>query len=228
MTLPSWTADQAAAIQAITAIVQAVLTVIALFIAIYVPKQQYSQARKSDAERRTNELADVAAKKADEVAAIRLALNTEVQMVATQCLREFNDWCDAPQPPVQKNLRTAKFPPLAIYEGNTSKIGLLTRGEIVPLIAFSGTLHDLGVAVNEMAITPTSMQILTNPNQGFENQQTLKLLLSNACQKAADFLEVVPVPKAEKSSGFISELRKAEKAMDGAREKLLSPPSTKT
>jgi type II secretory pathway pseudopilin PulG len=200
MSLPFWTADQAATIQAITAIV-------GIAIAIGVPYfQQRSIQQKA------------AKDKSGEIAAIRLAFHTEVLMVAAQCRHEFTSWHDAPPPPSQKNLRTAKFPPLLIYEGNVSKIGLLTRPEIVSLIAFHGTLHDISRVVNDMEGTDITNDVKTAPNQGPENRKTLMLLLSNACQKAADFLGAVPdIPEARNSSTFVSELRSIEKAMEGAR-----------
>ena len=38
-----------------------------------------------------------------------------------------------------KDPRTARLPPLTIFDANAGKLGLLTDDEIVPLIAFSGT-----------------------------------------------------------------------------------------
>jgi type II secretory pathway pseudopilin PulG len=201
--MPSWTADQAATIQAITAIV-------GIAIAIGVPWwQQHKVQKRAEKE------------KAEEIKTLRLALHAEVSMIALQCLREFHDWCNA-SPPAQKNLRTAKFPPLIIYDGNVSKIGLLSRDEILSLIAFSGTLHDIGVVVHDMAGITDTNGIITAPNQGPENRETLKLLLSNACQKAADFIQAVPgISKAEKGPEFVSELRSVEKTMEHGRTKKL-------
>src|SRR4051812_22029642 len=119
MPIPNWTSDQAATIQAIASLVGIVTAIIGIVIAILVPNWQQSGIQEKAAH-----------DKADEVRAIRLALHTEVSMTALQCLREFHDWCDAPPPPGFKNVRTAKFPLLTIYEGNASKIGLLSREEI--------------------------------------------------------------------------------------------------
>jgi hypothetical protein len=102
------------------------VSAIGIGIAIYVPWRQQRLNAKAEAQRR-----------ADELAALRHALHTEVGMVATQCHLELWTWHNAPQPPAVKNLRTSRLPPLAIYQANLSKIGLLTREEIVALICFS-------------------------------------------------------------------------------------------
>jgi hypothetical protein len=108
------------------------------------------------------------------------------------------------------------LPPLTIYKGNAGKIGLLTRNEIVPLIGFSGTLHDISVVVDEM---------IQRGLQGLETRETLEVLLSNACGKAADFLEVVSgIEGNDRDRPFIAALRAAHSRMDAVRMKK-TPPS---
>jgi hypothetical protein len=149
--------------------------------------------------------------RAAELAGIRQALHTEVGMVAMQCLIELDGWLKAAPPPAVKNPRTARLPSLTILEATAGKIGLLTRDEIVHLIGFAGTLHDISVAVEDM---------IDRQLQGAENRQTLTVLLSNACGNAAKFLEAVPgIESAEKDRPFIEELKAAHKKMDGVRLK---------
>jgi hypothetical protein len=82
-----------------------------------------------------------AERRAQELAAIRLALHTEVGMIALVCVRELEDWLRVLHSPgVQKDPRTARLPPLTVYNSVCGNIGRLTRDEIVPLIGFAGTV----------------------------------------------------------------------------------------
>src|ERR1700694_2120106 len=71
---------------------------------------------------------DIEGQKRDEdLAAVRLALHTEVGMVALQCLLEFKDWSEVLKHPGQhKDLHTAYLPPLKIYDENAHYIGRLS------------------------------------------------------------------------------------------------------
>jgi hypothetical protein len=149
-----------------------ILTVLALGIAIWVPGRQQKQVRDDAVRRRT-----------DRMAGLRHALHTEIGMAGFQCRKELDSWLKAELSPAQKNPRTARLAPLRIYEANAGAIGLLTREEIVPLVGFSGTLHDISVVVEDM---------IRRGSQDPKEYQTLQLLLSNACGAAADFLEAVP------------------------------------
>ena len=75
------------------------------------------------------EAASDAERRAQEIAAIRLALHTEVGMIALVCVREFEDWRRVlGNPGAQKDPRTAYLPPLTVYNSVCSNIGRLTRG----------------------------------------------------------------------------------------------------
>jgi hypothetical protein len=163
-------------------------------VAIFVPSRQQRLRDAADARSRAEELSN-----------LRHALHTEVGTIATQCHAELWTWLSAPPPPAIKNLRTSRLPPLAIYQANLTKIGLLTRDEIVQLIGFSGTLHDIAMVVDDMA---------QRQAQGPDERKTIELLLSNACGHAADFLEAVPgIAGADQDRPFIEELRKAHEVM---------------
>jgi hypothetical protein len=155
-------------------------------------------------------------RRAKENAAIRLALHTEVRMIAFQCLAEFGSWrAILSAPGAQKDPRTALLPPLTIYNSVSSKIGRLSREEIVPLIGFAGSLHDVRTVAARMA-----QQTTTQTNN---DQQTIALLLSNACGNAAKFYRAVhDIPGAERDRPFIERLEAASSAMEHARAK--TPP----
>jgi type II secretory pathway pseudopilin PulG len=152
---PSWNADTAATVQALAAIVQGILTILALMAAIGIPLWQQWRGRVEDR-----------ASRAAELAGLRHALHTEVGAIGLQCLIELDTWTKAPAPAAPKNLRTAKLPHLTIYEANASRIGLLARNEIIGLIGFSGTLHDLSIVVEDME---------RRQAQGPDDRQTLRI-----------------------------------------------------
>ncbi len=191
--------------------VQAVGSIILLAIAIGVPLWQQRTARVADRQA-----------KAAELSSLRLALQTEVGMVSNQCLVELRYLLDGGS---QKNPRTARLPPLVIFEANAEKVGLLTRGEIIHLIGFSGTLHDLSVmATNEMTesggVTPMrgSRPPPIETDQGDQgSREILQVLLSNACGHAADFFEAVGIDDEDRP--FIDALKRAHNMMDGVRSK---------
>jgi hypothetical protein len=204
MGMPIWNPDQAATVQAITAIAQGLLTVIALAVALGVPWWQQKQIRGEDKRRQK-----------DELAGLRHALHTEVGMAARQCLVELEHWLQGDARLVPKNPRTARFPPLTIYRANADKIGLLTRNEIVHLMGFAGTMHDISVVADDM---------MQREFRGPEHREVIELLLSNACGSAARFFEVVPgIEGSAHDRPFIEKLRAAHKKMDAARIK--APPS---
>jgi len=153
-------------------------------------------------------------RRAHEIAAIRLALHTEVGMIATVCIREFEDW-RALRSGAEKNPSTARLPPLSIYNSVCGNVGRLTRAEIVPLIKFAGTLHDIEIVAAKMAVQSTT--------QSANDQKTIALLLSSACGYAAEFCEVVPgIPDAHLDQPFIRRLKEAYQVMESARDR--TPP----
>ena len=180
------------------AIAQVVMPVLALMAAIGVPWWQQREGRKEDRTRRAVDLAG-----------LRLALHTEVGAIGLQCLIELNSWAKAAASPAPKNLRTAKLPRLVIYEANASKIGLLTRGEIMGLISFSGMLYDISVVIADMGLRSV---------QGPDDLRVLQALLSNACGATGDFLEAVTgIEEADKDRPFIQRLRAAQCAGEADR-----------
>jgi hypothetical protein len=143
----------------------------------------------SDAERR-----------AQEIAAIRLALHTEIGMIALICVRELEEW-RALRSGAQKDPRTARLPPLTIYNSVCGNVGRLTREEIVPLIKFASTLHDIETVAAKMAVQSTI--------QTAHDQQTIALLLSNACGYAAEFYEaILGIPDAHLDQRSLNASRK--------------------
>ncbi len=152
-----------------------------------------------------------ALKLSNEIAGIRRALHTEVGMIGLQCMHECKDWQSSISPRMApKSTRTAKMPPLTIYNSISPRIGLLTREEIVPLISFSGTIHDAQMVVQSIDNRGT------HPND--EDKRLLAFLFSNTCLHAANFLDSVKdIPPCESDAVFISKLRETAKTMEHAR-----------
>ncbi len=152
-----------------------------------------------------------AERRAQEIAAIRLALHTEVGMIALVCIREFEDW-RALHSGAQKDPRTARLPPLTIYNSICDNVGRLTRREIVSPIRFAGTLRDIETVATKMAAQSTG--------QTAHDQHTIALLLSNACGYAAEFYEAVPgIPDAHLHQQFIKRLKQLYQVMESTRDK---------
>jgi hypothetical protein len=198
MHLPILDANTAASYQTYAAAIQGLLTIFALAIAIGVPVWQQKKARSQDQDGRCRELNG-----------LRLALKTEVGLVARLCLHEQTAWNDAASSAADKKVRTAKLPPLIIYSGNANRIGLLSRGEIISLIKFSSTLNDIAVVVRDIergdALAP-------------KDCRTLQMLFSNACGYAAEFFVAVPdVEGATLDQVFVLELKARFKLMNGER-----------
>jgi hypothetical protein len=160
--------QNSAATQAIVAIAQAILTVLALFIAIVVPAWQTHSAR-------------VATEKdaADRLRNLRIALREEVLLFSQQCKYAFDTFAEASRHGsfFRMSLRSIIFPPLVVFESNASQIGLLKREEAVSLLGFSGTLFDLRT-------------LATNPAD--DDQEMILGMLKNACLSSATFLEAIP------------------------------------
>jgi len=133
------------------------------------------------------------------IAAVRLALHTEVGMIALVCIKEFEDWRDL-RSGAQKDPRTARLPPLTIYNSVCSNVGQLTREEIVPLIKLASTLHNIEIVAGRLAAQGTS--------QTRHEQQTIAMHLFDACHYAADFCEAVPAD-ARIDQGLTKRLREA-------------------
>lgn len=148
-----------------------------------------------------------AAQRNEELAAIRLALRTEVSMVGYQCLMEYKDWIKAVSQPIQKRPRSALLPPLTIYNRLASSMGRLSREEVVHLIRFSSTLYDVGVIARDMQ----ESEIPLHPGK-------LVITLSNACGSAADSLVALPSHDASIEKAFINELRDAYQAHEADRQ----------
>jgi hypothetical protein len=144
----------------------------------------------------------------DEVKGIRRALHTEVGMIGLQCLYECRAWNKYVGSIYDKELRTAKLPPLTIYNSVSPRTGLLAREEIVPLIGLSGTLHDINMVIQaaEIKVYYDSAKPITSQNE----RKTLALLFANACVQAANFLtSVTGIPLTEEDDRFIKALRSA-------------------
>lgn len=178
--MPPWNTDKAATVQALG-------TILALGIAIAIPWWQQRLTRRAEQH------------------SLRHALHNQVGMVAKVCLDELNSWRNAG---ADKDPRTARLPPLTIFDANAGKIGLLTDDEIVPLIAFSGTLHDLSVVVGG----------ITEPRV-WEAREDIQVLLSNACGYAADFLATPPGIRGAYRGRrqLISALREGRQSMERIR-----------
>lgn len=134
----------------------------------------------------------------EELAALRLALRTEVGMVAQQCIMEFQDWRTSKNEAVQnrKPPATAIMPTLHVYMSNASQIGRLNRDEIVAIVGFAGTLADIRTYAEDMQSRP----------QTHDDKERMMLMLSNACGKAAECLKAMPAPDAEADRTFIAHL----------------------
>ena len=140
-----------------------------------------------------------------ELANIRLALHTEINSIAVQCLLEFNDWCEVTERrSVHKKPQTALLPPLRIYNAMASKFGRLSRDEIVALVGFASALSDISVATRSVLADVITAQ----PDLPY-SPRTLLHLFSNACGKAAECLRVISVPGAVQDRRFIEELERA-------------------
>jgi hypothetical protein len=162
---------------------------------------QQGRARRAEHQARACELSN-----------LRRALYEEVAVIANQCLIELGKWRLAPPPPTRIEPRTARLPPLVIFQANAGQAGLLSRDENIHLIGFSGTLHDLSIAVSDM---------IERELQDPEIRQHVAVLLSNACCSAAMFLAAVPgIPDADKDRPFIETLGVADRAMHGVRQKV--------
>ena len=192
MNIPCWTSDQAAAIQVVVAAAQAVLTVIALGIAIGVPWWQQRMKTKDDASQR-----------ASETEALRLSLQTEVKMVARRCQMELGLLLHEPDQLVEP--APLDIPPLSIYHGTVSKFGYLSQNEILPLITWCGTLRDLEMLSNRVGQVEPALR--------HENRRELITgYLALACKRAADFLEAAPVLSSkDEDRQFIMTLRSSQK-----------------
>ncbi len=145
----------------------------------------------------------------NELASIRLALRTEVAMLAAQCLRELADWQDIRRRGGTKDARTALLPPLEVYAAMAGQLGRLTRDEIVHLIGFASTLADLRIV---------AQTVMEKQNQNPDDQDTVITIVSNACCNAAACLRAIHEPGAEKDAGFIAALDRGCAARAAERE----------
>jgi hypothetical protein len=178
--------------------VQAGGAIIALFIAIAIPRWQQKLTTRAEQH------------------SLRQALHNQVGMVALVCLREFDSRHNAG---ANVDPRTARLPPLTIFDANAGKLGLLTDDEIIPLIAFSGTLHDLSVVVGG----------ITKEREWGDGgaREDIQVLLSNACGYAATFLASPPGIRGStdtRRQQLIAELRKRHQSMNRIRARRTSGP----
>ena len=179
--------------------VQAGGAITALYIAIWIPRRQQRLTTRAEQH------------------SLRQALHNQVGMVALVCLREFDSRHNAG---ANVDPRTARLPPLTIFDANAGKLGLLTNDEIVPLIAFSGTLHDLSVVVGS----------ITKEGEWGDGgaRENIQVLLSNACGYAATFLATPPgiCGRTDKlRQQLIAELRERHQRMNPIRAKRTSGPT---
>lgn len=91
MHIPIFDVNAAATYQADSAIVQGILTMIALIVAVGVPWWQQRNGRHQDRMLRCSELAG-----------LRLALHTEVGVIARECIAEQMGWSNAPRQQLTK------------------------------------------------------------------------------------------------------------------------------
>jgi hypothetical protein len=199
---PTWSADKAATVQACAAIGQAVLTVIALGIAIWVPARQQRWARADDLKRR-----------ADELTGLRHGLHAEVATIGHTSMEELNGWRTTPYPEY-RSLRKLKLLRLMVYEANASRIGFLTLKEILTLIGLSEALGLISIAAEQMEQTRT---------QSVSDRQWMQVHLSHVCLCAADFLEAVPGIEVA-DDDFTEKLRAAHRSTETLREELAVTP----
>jgi hypothetical protein len=165
--------------------VQAIGAIIALVVAIGIAWWQQRRARTAEQ-----------SAKAAELASLRLALHIEVKMVARQCLL-LKDLLIGDLR--QENVQLLRLPPLAIFQANAGKIGLLTHDEIVRLVGLAGELFNLSVLANSLL-----ERKMTGPGIR-EDSLELDKIRSRACGHAAEFLATVP--DANQDQAFISALR---------------------
>jgi len=151
-----------------------------------------------------------ARKDAAELASIRQALRSEVAMIANQCVVELQSWIDVKKTGGMKDSRTARLPPLLIYAAMTPQFGRLSRPEIIGLIGFAGTLHDLSTVAESLARKTT---------QSPDDQETMIILTSNACCEAAKCLRAILAPDSAEDGSFLAVLDRCCGVRKDVREK---------
>jgi hypothetical protein len=170
---------------------------IALVIAVAVPIWQRGTARKDTKKK------------------LRIALREEVLILSSQLEVELKSWNHT----VPDGVTTAKFPPLRVFEGNVSNIGLLERDEITTLLRLSGALHDLRVVVTEIENSPRNRghypglsPFVIEPGRASE----IRTFLAKGCGISAEFLKAVPeIPTGVLKKRYLDRILELEgKAMD--------------
>jgi hypothetical protein len=186
-----WVGQNAAAIQAISAVVQGVLTIFTIWFAIYIPKQQRVHERARDEAERLNERLLAKEKESSLLKHTRIALREAVLMISGACLHATDLWIRSKD---AISIRSLIFPPLTVFEANAARIGQLARDEIIGLVGFSASLADLRIIVHDIEGRRLAMaglvpgQIKLTP----QDIESITGLLRSACFRAADFLEANP------------------------------------
>jgi hypothetical protein len=156
--------QNAAATQTVVAIVSAFVAMVALFIAIRSPVWQQRRIRVEDRETTI------------------VALREEVTMFAPQCEILLEYLC---RPGANLKPRSASLPLLTVFDSVASKLGLLSRDQIVHIVSFSAQLADLRYVASTL---PRPQQL------DDEDRLLLAGMTVNACHYAGRFLESVPAP----------------------------------
>jgi hypothetical protein len=186
-----WIGQNAAAIQAISAVVQGILTIVTIWFAIHLAKQQRQHERSLDEAERLNERALAKEKESSILKHTRIALREEVLMMSNACLRATDLWLHSND---AITIRSLIFPPLTVFEANASLIGQLDRNEIIGLVAFSASLADLRIIAHHIEERRLAMAgIIPGPHKLTpQDIESITGLLRTACFGAANFLEANP------------------------------------
>ena len=143
------------------------------------------------------------------IASIRLALYTELRMLASQALIEGRGWHEKVTrlSQLEKKLVTAKLPHPIIYPADADKVGVLTEPEIMNIVRFFSELRDVENLVDSL--------IQRNDKYTMAEAGLLASMFGHGCDYAAKFMEaaiaggVEHLPGAEQDAGFIAELKAA-------------------
>lgn len=126
----------------------------------------------------------------EELAAIRLAIYTEIRMVSFQCDAEYWSWQKIAWKEVRgfKALVTSNFPPLSIYTSLAGSVGRLSEAEIVSLVSFAGQLHDIQAFIGDLANDARAASSAFGPYD-LSHVTLIAEMWARACDYAANFIE---------------------------------------
>lgn len=198
--------QNAAAVQAVAALGQGLLTVCALFITIYLPSRQRADEKKLDGERTARELQH-----------LRTALREEVLQISMQSLKAYEFWVNGEI----DSARSLYLPSPFILVSNAAQIGRLSREEIVPLVGFAGSIADIRTFSENLEGYVASEEFQRGIKQ-ISNSARISGdgLLRSICRNAAQFLRATPAkPQGkllDRYEDVIGQLSEAGKLPDGA------------